>query len=93
MNNYERIMSMEIDELAEYLNDKWTHDDDPSIEWWNKKYCSNCEPITVKAQYLGHNIDCSWCELNDDKCKYFPELKEMPDSKQIMRMWLESDVE
>lgn len=33
MTNYERIRSMGIDELAEYLNDRWIHDDDPSIEW------------------------------------------------------------
>lgn len=95
MNNYEKISSMTVDELAEYLNDRWTYDDDPSIEWWNRKYCSICEPIIEHVTMCDYETEMgfSYCELNNGKCKFFPELEEIPDSKQIMELWLEAEIE
>ena len=90
MNNYEKIRAMTIDNLAEYLNDKWLHDNDPSMEWWNDNYCSKCESVSIYAEYLGRNLDFAWCELNG-KCKFCSELDRLPNSKEVMKMWLESE--
>lgn len=91
MNNYERIRAMTIDDLAEYLSDKWSHYDDPSMEWWNDNHCSKCESVSVYVEHLGRNLDFAWCELNDNKCKFYLELDGLPNSKEVMKMWLESE--
>lgn len=93
MTIFEKIKSMNIDELAEYMDKHWTHDNDPSIKWWNKEYCSKCEPVTKYVDYLGREEEYAWCEVNDDRCKFFPELDILPDTKQMMKLWLESEVE
>ena len=90
MTVFEKIRSMDIDEFAEFLDDNWTHDNDPTIEWWNQKYCNNCDPIRDWAECFKTEVDFAWCELNG-KCKYFPDLDEVPDSKQMIKMWLESE--
>jgi hypothetical protein len=43
---------------------------------------------------LGFDRECefAWCEIND-KCIAFPELGEMPSDKEIIKLWLESEVE
>lgn len=91
MNKYERLRSMTIDDMAGYLDACWSHDDDPSMEWWNKKYCNNCEPVYKYAECFNREVDFAWCEVNGGQCKYFPELDGLPDNRQIMKMWLESD--
>lgn len=94
MNNYERIRNMSIDDLAEFLDERWSHDNDPSIEWWNRKYCGHCEPVMKHVNFSGREteMDFAWCEVNG-KCKYFPELEEYPNTKQMMKLWLEEEIE
>lgn len=92
ITNYEKIMSMDIDELVEWLYSFDSGDESPWFEWWNKKYCNTCENIIVHDEYLERNIERSWCELNGGRCKFFPELKKIPNIKQMLRLWLESEV-
>lgn len=95
MNNYERIRAMSIDDLSEFLDERCSYDNDPSIEWWDRKYCGHCESVTKKyVNFSGHEteMEFAWCEVNG-KCKYFPELEEYPNTRQMMKMWLESEVE
>ena len=85
MTVFEKFKSKNIDELAEWLDEYCMFDDAPWIHWWDKNYCNNCDGIW-------DDINCyAWCELNDDKCKFFQDMDYMPDNKQIIKMWLESE--
>ena len=39
---------------------------------------------------LDRECEFAWCELNG-KCKFFKDMDDIPDVKQIIKMWLESD--
>ena len=92
MTVFEQLKSMNIDEFASWFEKNCTHDYDPAIKWWNERYCSKCEPLKVMASYLEHEIEVSWCEIND-KCKFFQNMNKVPDNTQMIKMWLESEVE
>lgn len=95
---FEKIKLMDIDKFAEWLDEHGQLGQSPWMEWWNENYCSQCP---LENDYLH---DCTgeqdyyvpaefaWCELHN-KCKFFPEMDEEPDSKEIIKMWLESVVE
>ena len=70
MTNYEKIKAMSIDELSEFLDSNWVHEDDPCMEWWNKNYCSTCEPVIKRVEHFKTEIEFAWCELNC-KCRYY----------------------
>jgi hypothetical protein len=36
----------------------------------------------------GRKVKFAWCEFHE-KCKFFPNLEEIPDDKEIIKMWLE----
>lgn len=88
MNNYERIRTMTIDDMTEFFDDKWSHDYDPAIEWWDDTYCSKCESVKRYVDVVDREMDFAWCEVNG-VCKYFP--KEVLNRKHIMKLWLESE--
>lgn len=91
MNNFDKVKSKNIDEFAEWLD---KHGDDCSwVEWFSKNYCSKCEPVMCHYENSEQEFPCCWCELHDNKCKFFPELDEAPDNKQIIKMWLENEYE
>jgi hypothetical protein len=104
MNNFEKLKSMSIEELAEWLDKYGQLDHSPWSEWFNKKYCDKCESIKCKYvdaeeklgfspfYFYGGEIECAYCEL-EHKCKFFPELDDTPDNRDTIRMWLESEVE
>ncbi len=96
MNNFEKLKSMTVSELADWLDKYGQFEGSPWIEWFDKNYCKKCEPIKCKvdeknAFFPGHTVDCAYCEL-EHKCKYFPELKEVPDDKTIIEMWLNRSI-
>ena len=89
---FEQIKSMDINELSEWLSQQSQWDMSPWIEWWDAKYCQNCDPVKAVVPYLNGEHEFSYCEIND-KCRFFPEMNEEPDDKKIIKMWLESEVE
>lgn len=93
MTIYEYLISRNINELSHLIYKNCDTYDSPWLRWWNENYCCKCEPITVNADYLNRDIECCWCELNDNKCKYFPEQNVIPGTKQIIGMWLEQEIE
>lgn len=92
MNNFENFKSMSIDQLAEWLDKYMTFDDAPHMAWFNEKYCNNCESIMCHYEDSTREFPCAHCELNG-KCRYFPELPEVPNGKEIAKMWLEMEAE
>lgn len=94
MTKFESLKLKNIDELAEWFDKYIIHDYVPWIKWWDENYCSKCEPEIINKYSVccGDMVDmeCAWCELNNNKCKYFKDMDEMPSNKEIIKMWLES---
>ena len=96
---FEKLKLMDIEELASWLDKHGQVNNSPWMKQFNKMYCNKCTP-----EY-GYATDCtgeyewsvpceySWCELNDFKCKFFPDMEEAPDNKDMIKMWLQTEVE
>ena len=79
MTVFENITSMSIDELVDWLDEHGAAYYAPWKVWYNKKYCRECDAD-----------ECRWRQLHK-KCRYFPEMNQVPNRKQKIRMWLESE--
>ena len=46
--------------------------------------------------FYDDTIECAYCELADEsgikRCRFFPELDDVPDNRGMIKMWLESEV-
>ena len=91
MNNFEKLQSMSVDELSKWLDKNVQFESTPWMQWWDELYCSKCESIMCHYDDNPLEFPASWCELHDNKCKFFPNMKEAPDCKEIIKMWLESN--
>ena len=89
MTIFDCIKNKNIDELAEWLDEHC--DFDTALWWrfWDKNYCGKCEAV-VFTDDEGDEKDFAYCELNGN-CRFFKDMKKIPDSKQIIKMWLESE--
>jgi hypothetical protein len=83
---------MTIDALAEWLDKYGQFDSSPWMNWFTENYCNKCESIECHYPDSEYKFHCSWCELNDNKCKFFPDADEAPNNKKIIKLWLESEV-
>ena len=92
MNNFEKLKSMNIEELTDWIDKYGQFDDSPWMEWFDKTYCKNCESIKCHSKSSSAEIPCAYCELHDN-CKFFPNIEHIPDTKDIVRMWLETDTD
>ena len=96
MNNFEKIKAMSIDQLIDWLDTNGHHD---AIwwKWFEEKYCDKCDTITTLIpDYDGEETwlrpcVCSYCEEND-KCFFFQEMEDVPNSKETIKLWLEAEV-
>ena len=97
MTNYNKLVSMSIDELAEWLDKNGSFDESPWGKWFNTNYCSNCDSVIVKKEnakeLLGFELlytnetECAYCEVHN-KCRYFHDMEYAPSNKEIIKMWL-----
>ena len=103
MNNFEKLQSMSIEELAAWLDESGAIDSSPWFEDFNNKYCANCESVICQYEdaekalgfepiFSEDGIDCAHCEIYK-KCRYFPDMTEVPDGKEMARLWLEAEAE
>lgn len=93
MTIYEAFKNKSIDELSEWLDKYLTFDNAPHMLWFDENYCSKCASETRYVEVVEREMPFAWCELNDNKCKFFHDMDEVPDTKQIIKMWLNSDIE
>lgn len=91
MTNFERFASMTIDELADWLDEYATFDQAPHMLWFTETYCENCPAVMVESEASDREFLCSWCEL-EKKCKFFPGREEVPNNRDIIKLWLEKEV-
>ena len=94
MTNFEKLQSLDIEQFAEWLDKNGMWDNSPWSKWFDLKYCQQCESVkaTVKDYFGTRECDFAWCEL-EHKCRYFADNEEIPDCKEIIKMWLEAEVE
>lgn len=92
MTVFDNFKSKNIDELAEWLSEHGMYDQAPWWRHWDKNYCNKCESINVYIPSLEKETECAWCEIHN-KCKFFQDMSEIPSSKEIIKMWLLSEVE
>lgn len=98
MTNFEMIKSKNIDEFIELFSEHFRYDNAPWWKYFDDNYCRGCKPVTTLVESTNREIDedkemeYAWCELNH-KCKFFQEMDEIPDEKQIIKMWLLSECE
>ena len=93
MNNFEKLKQMDIDQAAEWLDKHGQFDSSPWMKWFDSTYCQNCETVETRLEDFDKDVVCAWCEVHDDKCKFFPDQSEAPEGRQIVKLWLESEVE
>lgn len=101
MTRYEQFTSLTIGQLAQWIDAHGQFDGSPWLEWFDRNYCSKCEPVYVtkedSKEKLGfellYNIKttCAYCEINKE-CKFFPG-RENPSMVEIIEMWLKEPVE
>ena len=95
MTVFENLKAKNIDELVDCLAEHYDFDSALWWKWWDENYCSKCESETGYITDFGGEhewqtpCEFAWCELHD-KCRLFPEMDYIPDTKQIIKMWLES---
>ena len=92
MTRFEEFKNMDIETLAEWIDENGQFDGSPWCEWFDENYCQKCEPVMCRYPDSEYEFPCSWCEL-EHKCRFFVERDEQPDSKDIVKMWLEGEVE
>ena len=92
MKVIDQLKSKNIDEFSEWLDEHFTSEYTPWEQWFNKNYCNKCPSEIGKCELYENEMEFAWCELHD-KCKFFPDMDSTPDSKQVIKMWLESETE
>ena len=101
MTNFDKLKSMSIDEFAKWLEEHGMIDNTPWMNWWDNNYCDKCESIIIKADeaesslgikpFYNEEYECAYCEMHDH-CKFFPN-QESPSISDIIKMWLEANVD
>ena len=88
MNKFDNLKSKNIDEFTEWLDEYCYHDNAPWMTWFDNNYCKKCEGIPNESFSW---IEYAYCEKYK-KCRFLPEMDEAPNCKQIVKMWLESEI-
>ena len=90
MNNFKKLQSMSIDQLVDFLDTNGHH----NAVWWKwfeEKYCNKCELEKYHSDYFQQEGKCAYCEIHDN-CRFFPDMKDVPDNKETIKLWLEAEV-
>ncbi len=91
MNNLKHLQTMPTDQLIEWLDENGNQD----AAWWkwfDEKYCNNCELEKYYSDYFQQEGKCAYCEVYN-KCRFFPEMDDVPDGKETIKLWLEAEIE
>lgn len=100
MTNFEKITTeMDMDDLTNFLNSIDCIENAPWNKWFNTKYCNSekCPTITCKYANTDRTCECAYCELNkkesgEGECCFFPDKDILGGYRDVIKLWLESDV-
>ena len=90
MTRFESIKSKNIDEFVDWIDKHFALDSAPYMYWFDKKYCNHCQPEEVYDVDRDSYDDYGYCEVCG-KCRFFKDSNEVPTTKQIIKMWLETE--
>ena len=90
MTIFENIKAKNIDEFSKWLDEVGNINNTPWIKWFYSHYCSKCESVIGHVVDEHKDMEFAWCEVYG-KCRFFLELDDTPDSRQMIKMWLESE--
>lgn len=89
LENFQRMVA-NIDEFAKWLNEN-CGDDAAWILWYDKNYCKECACVNINGEEsFDYDADYAYCEIYK-KCRFFPDMNEVPDCLEIVKMWLNSE--
>ncbi|MBO5828828.1 MAG: hypothetical protein J6R59_10325 [Paludibacteraceae bacterium] len=89
MTVFENIKNKNIDEFVNWLSEHCSFDYAPWWKWWDENYCKKCESETAYVEAFEKECEHAYCELNGN-CRFFLDMGDIPDEKQVIKMWLES---
>ena len=89
MTVFEKIKGKNIDELVNWIDEHFAFDDAPYWHFWDENHCNKCEPV-VRTDEDGHKKEYAYCEVYGN-CRFFKDMDDIPDHKQIIKIWLESE--
>lgn len=100
MTNFEKItIEMDMDDLTDLFNSIDSIENAPWNKWFIKNYCNSekCPAIPCKYDDTDITYECSYCELNRKKngegeCCFFPDKSILGSDRDVIKLWLESDV-
>ncbi len=99
MTNFEKITrEMDMDDLTDLFNSIDCIENAPWNKWFNVKYCNSEKCPTIEAKCLnGSTCQFAYCELNrkesgEGKCCFFPDKDILGGYRDVIKLWLESDV-
>lgn len=91
MTIYESLKNKDIDELVEWIAENFYFGGAPWDKYWDENYCQKCEAvIACVTEYGEDEHKFAYCEINHN-CRFFKEMKDTPDDKMLVKMWLESE--
>lgn len=92
MTNFEKLKSLDIDQLVDWLAELEQFDSSPWSLWFDCKYCKHCEDIICKSADDVFHSRCAYCEVYDE-CRFFDDMNDVPNEKETIKMWLEAEAE
>lgn len=103
MTRYDKFISASLDALAEWINEHGQFDDSPWMNWFDNTYCKKCESIILTHKedfdklglekwYSSQTVECAYCGVYH-KCKYFPQYNDVISNCDIIKLWLQQEIE
>lgn len=90
MTNIEKIKTFDVEKLSGFL-DAIGFDNTPWMNWFENKYCNNCDCVRRYHNTIGAEVEYSYCELYN-VCKFFPDRPfDDINGKTICGMWLKEN--
>ena len=92
MTQFEYFKNMTLEELADWLDRYGIFEGSPWMQWWAENFCDNCDPVEGTYPDSNRIMEFSWCEL-EHKCKFFQDMDDAPNNKDIIRLWLKTTMQ
>lgn len=89
--NFNVIKNFNIDELADFINKYCEWEYSPWEKWFTTNFCNSCERVMCHLINSTNEFPISWCDLNDNKCKFFPNLENGLSNKELIKIWLSKE--